>query len=97
MEKKVLAANFHINWAIHYTINHNTQAILDSLTSLLLAKACYHSFQSGHYVCWCYYCHLQHMMLRTIMDCGHNCKYLNGALALEKFEETDPLYPIYEE
>ena len=33
MEKKVLAANFHINWAIHYTINHNTQAILDSLTS----------------------------------------------------------------
>ena len=24
------------------------------------------------------------------MDRGHNYKYLNGALALEKFEETDP-------
>ena len=37
------------------------------------------------------------MMLRTIMDRGQNYKYLNGALALEKFEETDPLYPFYEE
>ena len=37
------------------------------------------------------------MMLRTIMDRGHKYKYLNGALALENFEETDPPYPFYEE
>ena len=37
------------------------------------------------------------MMLRTIMDRGYNYKYLNGALALDKFEETDPPYPFYEE
>ena len=37
------------------------------------------------------------MMLTTIMDREHNYKYLNGALALERFEETDPLYPFYEE
>ena len=91
--KKVLAANFHIHWAIDYTISNNIQAILDSLTSLSLAKFHYHSFQLGHDGCWCYYCHLQHMMLKTIMDRGH--KYLNGALALEKFEETDPPYPFY--
>ena len=36
------------------------------------------------------------MILKTIMDRGHNSKYLNGALPLEKFEETDPLYPFYE-
>ena len=28
---------------------------------------------------------------------GHNYKYLNGALALAKFEETDPSYPFYQE
>ena len=96
-KRKLLAPGFHIHQATDYTINNNTQAILDSLTSSLLAKGYYHSFQSGHYGCWCYYCHLQHIMLRTIMDRGHNCKYLNGALALEKFEETDPVYPFYEE
>ena len=37
------------------------------------------------------------MILRTIMDRGHNYKCLNGALALEKFEETDPPNPFYEE
>ena len=36
------------------------------------------------------------MILKTIMDRGHNYKYLNGALPLEKFEETDPVYPFYE-
>ena len=85
-----MAAGFYIHWATDYIINNNTQAILYSLTSLSLAKAYYDSFQSEHYECWCYYCHLQHIMLRTIMDTGHNFKYLNGALALEKFEEPDP-------
>ena len=37
------------------------------------------------------------MMLRTIMDRGHNYKYLNSALTLEKFEENEPPYPFYEE
>ena len=95
--KKVLATGFHIHQATDYTINNNAQAILDLLTSLLLSKTYYHSFQLGHYGCWCYYCHLQHMMLRTIMDRGQTYKYLNGALALEKFEETDPPYSFYEE
>ena len=36
-------------------------------------------------------------MLRTIMDRGHNYKYLNGALALEEFKEADPPYSFYEE
>ena len=76
-------------------MNNNTQAIVDSLTSLLLAKYYYHSFHSGHYTY--YYCHIQHMMLRKIIDMGHNYKYLNGALALDKFEESDPPYPFYEE
>ena len=35
--------------------------------------------------------------LKTIMDRGHNYKYLNSALALEEFEEADLLYPFYEE
>ena len=92
-----MASNFHIHWATDYTINNNTQAIVDSLASLSLGKAYYHSFQSRHYECWYYYCHLRHMMLRTIMDRGHNYKYLNGALPLEKFDETDLPYPFYEE
>ena len=92
-----MVSNFHIHWATDYTINNNTQAILDSLVSLCLGKAYYHLFQSGHYECCYYYSHLQHMMLRTIMDRGHNYKYLNGVLALEKFEENDLPYPFYEE
>ena len=95
--KKVLAVGFHIHWATNYTITNSIQAILDSPTSLSLAKAYYNSFQSGHYRCWCYYCHFQHMILRTITDRRHNYKYLKGALALEKFEETDPSYLFYKE
>ena len=92
-----MAAVFHIHWATDHTINNNTETILDSLTSLSLAKAYYDSFQPVHHGCWCYYYHLQHMILRTTMDRRHNYKYLNGALALNKFEELEPPYPFYEE
>ena len=37
--KKVLVARFHIVWATDDCINKDTQSILDSLTSLSLAKA----------------------------------------------------------
>ena len=95
--KKVLVAGFHIVWATDHCINKDTQNILDSLTSLLLAKAYYSLFQPEHFGCWCYYCHLKHMTLHTIMDRRDNYKYLNGELKLDEFEEKDSLYPFYEE
>ena len=83
--------------AVDQRLNKDTQGILNSLTSLSLAKAYYWLFQSGHYGCWCFYCHLQHMILRTIMDRGDHYKCLNGELNLDNFEETDPPDPFYEE
>ena len=74
-----------MHWATDHTINNNAQAILDSLTSLSLAKAYYDSFQPRHHGCWCYYCHLQHVILRTILDRRHKFKYINGPLALSKY------------
>ena len=73
------------------------QNILDSLTSLLLAKSYYSLFQLDHCGCWCYYCHLKDMVLRTIMDREDNYKYLNGELKLNEFEEKDSPHPFYEE
>ena len=35
-EKKVLAAGFHISWAVDERINKDTQGILNSLTSFSL-------------------------------------------------------------
>ena len=49
--KKVLAACFNIVWATNHSINENTQNILNSLTSLLLAKAYYSLFQPDHCRC----------------------------------------------
>ena len=95
--KKVLVAGFHIAWTNDHCINKDTQSILDSLTSLLLAKAYYFLFQPEHLSCWCYYCHLKHMILRTIVGRGDNYKYLNGELKLDKFEEKGFPYPCYEE
>ena len=46
--KKVFVDRFHIHWATDHTINKDTQSILDSLTSLYLAKAYYQLFQAGH-------------------------------------------------
>ena len=44
--KKVLAAGFHIHCFLYH--KNNTQAILDLLSSLSLAKAYYDLIQSGH-------------------------------------------------
>ena len=88
---------FHITFATDHCINENTQKILDFFTSLSLAKAYYSLFQLDHCGCWCYYCHLKHMILRTIMNRGHNYKYLNGELKLDEFEEKDSPDPFYEE
>ena len=68
--KKVLVAGFHIVWTTDYCINKDTQSILDSLTRLFLAKAYYSLSQPEHFGCWCYYCHLKHMILHTIMYRG---------------------------
>ena len=68
-KKKIVVAGFHIVWATDHCINKDRQSILDSLTSLSLAKAYYFFFQPGHFDCWCYYCHLKHMILRTIIKC----------------------------
>ena len=57
--KKVLVAAFHIVSATDHCINKRTQSILNSLTSLSLAKAYYSLFQLEHFGCWCYYCHLK--------------------------------------
>ena len=43
-EKKFLAAGSHISLAIDQRINKDTQGILNSLTSLSLAKAYYRCF-----------------------------------------------------
>ena len=67
-EKKVLVTGFHITFATDHCINENTQKILDFFTSLSLAKAYYSLFQLDHCGCWCYYCHLKHMVLRTIIN-----------------------------
>ena len=82
--KKVLFAGFYIAPATDHCINKDTQSILDSLTSLSLAKAYYSLFQPEHFRCWCYYCHLKHMIMYTIMDRGDKYKYLNGELKLEE-------------
>ena len=36
------------------------------------------------------------MNLQTITDRGDNCKYLNGELKLDEFEEKGSPYPFYE-
>lgn len=77
-------------------INENTQNILNSLTSLSLAKAYYSMFQPDHCGSWCYGCHLQYMVLNAIMDRGSNSKYLNGQLTLDNFEEDKLPYPFHE-
>ena len=74
--KKVLVAAFYIVWVTDHCINKDTRNIFDSLTSLLLPKACYFLFQPEHFDCWCYYCHLKHMVLHTIMDREDSYKYL---------------------
>ena len=88
---------FHITFATDHCINENTQKILDFFTSLSLAKAYYSLFQFDHCGFWCYYCRLEHMVLRTIMNRGDNYKYLNGELKLDEFEEKDSPDPFYEE
>ena len=90
-------AGFHTVWAIDHCINKDKQSIVNSLTSVSLAKAYHSLFQTGHYGCWCYYCHLKHIILRTIMDRGDNYEYLNGQLKLVEFEEQISPYPFYEE
>ena len=50
-KKRVLVAGFHIIWATDHCINKDTQSILDSLTSLLLAKAYYYLLQPEHFGC----------------------------------------------
>ena len=77
-------------------INEITQNTLNSLTSLSLAKAYYSMFQPDHCGFWCYGCHLQHMVLNTVMDRGGNSKYLNGQLTLDNFEEDKLPYRFYE-
>ena len=95
--KNVLVAGFRIVWATHDCINKDTQSSLDSLTSLSLAKAYYSLIQPEHISCWCYYCHLKLMIVRTIMDRGDNYKYLNSELKLDEFEEKGSPYQFYEE
>ena len=95
--KKFLVDGFHIAWATHHCINKDTQSILDSLTSLSLAKAYYSLFQRKHFSFLCYYCHLKHMILHKIIDRGDNFKYLNGELKLDEFEEKTSSYLFYEE
>ena len=94
--KKVLVAGFHIVWATDHCINKDTQSILNSLTSLSLAKAYYSLFQPEYFDCCCYYCHLKYIILHTIMDRGDNRKYFNGELKLDEFEEKGSPYPLYE-
>ena len=94
---KVLVAGFQIVWVTDHCINKDTQSILDSLTSLLLVKTYYSFFQPEHFGRWCYYCHLKHMILRTILDRGDNSKYLNGELKFDESEEKGFPYPFYEE
>ena len=74
---KVLVAGFQIVWVTDHCINKDTQSILDSLTSLLLVKTYYSFFQPEHFGCWCYYCHLKHMILRTILDRGESILMVN--------------------
>ena len=95
--EKVLFAGFHIVWATDHCIYKDTQIILDSLTRWSLAKAYYSLFQPERSVCWCYYCHRKHMILRAIIDMGDNYKYLNGKLKLDEFEQKGSPYPFYEE
>ena len=83
--------------ATDHCINKDTENISNSLTSLSTAKAYYSLFQLGHYGCWCYYCHLKHMILRTIMNRGDNYKYLNGELKLVEFEQKNYPDSLHEE
>ena len=63
--KLVLSEGFDINYAINYSMGAKTQEILDLLTSLSLAKAYCLLCRPDHLGCWCYFCHLHHMVLRT--------------------------------
>ena len=95
--KKVLVAGFHIVWATDHCINKDTQIIIDSLTSLLLAKAYYSLFLPEHFGSWCYYCHLKHMILRTIIDREDNYRYFYSEFKLDEFEEKGSPYLFYDE
>lgn len=97
LKKRVLTAGFHIAWATNHSINSETQNILDSLTSLSLTKAFYSLFQPEHYGCWFYYCHLKHLVLRTLMDRRDNYCYLTTKTDLNKMGDESAPYPFYEE
>ena len=63
----------------------------------MLAKAYYSLFLPEHFVSWCYYCHLKHMILRTIIDREDNCRYFYSEFKLDEFEEKGSPYLFYDE
>ena len=63
----------------------------------MLAKAYYSLFLPEHFGSWCYYCHLKHMILRTIIDREDNYRYFYSEFKLDEFEEKGSPYLFYDE
>ena len=67
---------------------------------LSLGKAYNYTIQLEYLDCKCYYCSLNYLIRKALLDRGKSIEYLSVAVTgLERFEEMVPfyLYPYYEE
>ena len=95
---RALRNGYGINYAVKMVVNSKTEEILKSLTNLSLAKAYNYTIQPEHLACECYYCSLNYLIRKLLLDRGICVEYLSvGVTVLERFEETIPFYPYYEE
>ena len=89
--KRAPRPGFDINYALDHAITFETQNILDSLIDSSLQKAYHYPIQPEHMACECYYCSLNYMIRKTLMNRG------TGRVALSEIEGTAPIYLFYEE
>ena len=95
---RALRNGYGINYAVKMVVNSKTEEILKSLTNLSLAKAYNYTIQPEHLACECYYCSLNYLIRKLLLDRGICVEYLSvGVTVLERFEETVPFYPYSEE
>ena len=79
-------------------VNSKTEEIPKSLTNLSLAKAYNYTIQPEYLACECYYCSLNYLIRKVLLDRGKCIEYLSvGVTGLDQFEEAIPFYPYYEE
>ena len=91
---RALRNDCDINYAVKMVVNSKTKF----WTNLSLAKAYNYTIQPEHLACECYYCSLNYLIRKLLLDRGICVEYLSvGVTGLERFEETIPFYPYCKE